>query len=224
MVTPLALVGVERSGLCQNRHFASGYTSFTHASSASIDPFTVRAALGPARPTLIHPVPHPQHDYILPSPSQRPGPAAYWSSPPLDLTSHRHLRVSEPALHPTNLLLLQSSLLSKGTTTYQVMHTPPSITFFMHLPSLPIHLSLPPPLGPALSPPSSCFTSRLLFWFFAHSHLATHQFLLYTMFPHQGPLHMLIPCVQHLCLALLLSLLSTCSYCHLRLIHCLSLH
>ena len=30
MVTPLALVGVERSGLCQNRHFASGYTSFSH--------------------------------------------------------------------------------------------------------------------------------------------------------------------------------------------------
>ena len=156
MVTPLALVGggevrtLPEPTLCQRLHFL-----LTHASPASGDPFTVRAALGPARPTLYTLSLTHNMTTSCPDPSQRPGPAAYWSSPPFGPhIPQTPQSVRNRALHPTNLLLLQHSLLSKGTTTYQVMHTPPSITFFYAPPQ-----STHPPLtattlGPAPSPPS----------------------------------------------------------------------
>ena len=147
MVTPRALVGggevrtLTKLTLCQRLHFL-----LAHASPASVDPFTVRASLGPARPPLYTPSLTHSMTTSCPDPSQRPGPATYWFSPPFDPhIPQTPQSVRNWALHPTNLLLLQDSLLSKGTTTSQVMHTSPFITFFIHLPNLSIHLSLPPP-------------------------------------------------------------------------------
>lgn len=144
MVTPLALVGggevrtLAELTLCQRLHFL-----LAHASPASVDPFTVRASLGPARPPLY--TPSLTHNMIRPDPSQRPGPATYWSSPPFGPhIPQTPQSVRNWALHPTNLLLLQGSLLSKGTAPTR-LYTPPQ--------------SIHPPLTattlvPAPSPPS----------------------------------------------------------------------
>lgn len=203
MVTPLALVGggevrtLTELTLPQWLHLL-----LAHASPASVSPFTVRASLGPARPHLYTPALTHNVTTSCPDPSQRPGPATYWSSPPFGPHISQTLQsVRNWALHPTHLLLLQGSLLSKGTTAYQVMHTFPCITF-SYSPPKSIHPPLPATtLVPAPSPPSLLLHSSSLTLVLCPQSFG--QFLLYTMFPlAPGPLHMLIPYVQHLCLAL----------------------
>lgn len=97
-----------------------------------------------------------------PDPSHRLGLAHPLLGPHLllDFTSHRHLKLKSVrnwTHRPTNLLPLQGSLLSKGTTVYQVMHTRnlraaldstllPLCYLLFHFPNLLcVHLSLPPP-------------------------------------------------------------------------------
>lgn len=127
MVTPPALVGggevrtPTELTLPQWLHLL-----LAHTSPASVSPFTVRASLGPERPCLYTPALTHNVTTSCPDPSQRPGPATYWSSPPFGPhISQTPQSVRNWALHPTHLLLPQGSLLSKGTTTYQVMHTSP---------------------------------------------------------------------------------------------------
>lgn len=113
----------------------------------------------------------PQHDHTLPRPLPQAGactPTAR-SSPPFRLhvsQTPQTQSVRNWTHRPTNLLLLQGSLLSKGTTVYQVMHTRnlraaldstllPLCYLLFHFPNLLcVHLSLPSPRAPAPSPPT----------------------------------------------------------------------
>lgn len=200
MVTPLALLGVERSGLCQNRHFASGYTSF---SPMHLLPQSTHLQLERSRPSTansIHPVPHPQHDHITQGPSQRPGHCSLLVLTSLWTSSHRPPRCPKPELFTptTNLLLLPELLLSKGTTLPG--YAPPSI--YLLLCTSPVypstsHCHHPRPSSPAASiPPASLLVSYsgslpTVIWPLTSSSYIPCS-------PCAGPLHMLIPCVQHL--------------------------
>lgn len=137
MVTPLALVGggevrtLAELTLCQRLHFL-----LAHASPASVDPFTVRASLGPARPPLY--TPSLTHNMTTSGQIPPRGQGLQPTGPhlPLDLTSHRHLRVSE-----TGLFTLQTCSSSRASFSAKAPHLPG----YAHLPNLSIHLSLPPP-------------------------------------------------------------------------------
>ena len=141
-------------------------------------------------------MPHhdPQHDHTLPRPLPQAGactPAA-WSSAPFRLNisqTPQTQRVRNWTHCPTNLLLLQGALLSKGTTVYQVMHTrnlraplvppsSPSITFFFTSQisyRSTSHCHHPSPCPITSNPPASLLTCY-------PCSLATYQFLLYAMF------------------------------------------